>query len=350
MTYDTTGDACTLDEVIDALQYIDSDVRETWLNMGMAVKAEFGEGGFDAWNTWSQGYDKYKSADANAVWKSIRGGSIGIGTLFKAAIDNGWKPRKVERTADELSRLRAEQVTRRKQREQQEKHEAEIKKQLQDKVAAVAWAIWQRLEPATTENSEYLTRKQIAPHGVRVVHYGVLVVTDTKAGTVYEIRGSDNIRAFYNDNPHKTKPDHLSIHHYKQHYLAVPILNSAGVLRSLQFITPAGTKLFMKAGEKSGNYYLIGEHIPPAPLCMAEGFATGASINEATGWAVAITWDSQNLKKVGPNLRTVYGEAEMLVCGDDDVDTDGNPGRAHADDAAGLIKGRSVFPVFLESA
>ncbi|WP_244101400.1 PriCT-2 domain-containing protein, partial [Burkholderia ambifaria] len=33
-----------------ALSHVPADDRDTWVQMGMAIKAEFGEAGFDFWD------------------------------------------------------------------------------------------------------------------------------------------------------------------------------------------------------------------------------------------------------------------------------------------------------------
>jgi putative DNA primase/helicase len=48
-----------------ALGYVPPDDRDTWSQVGMALKAEFGEEGF--WNEWSQGAQNYNGKDARDV-------------------------------------------------------------------------------------------------------------------------------------------------------------------------------------------------------------------------------------------------------------------------------------------
>src|SRR5690606_29117166 len=87
-----------LDEL---LTYIAADDRDTWVTVAMGVKAEFGEAGFDAGDRWSQAGDGYKAADAKSVWKSLRKGGIGMGTVIKLARDNGWSPKREPLTQEE---------------------------------------------------------------------------------------------------------------------------------------------------------------------------------------------------------------------------------------------------------
>jgi putative DNA primase/helicase len=79
------------EKIREALSFIESDDRETWVRMGMAVKNELGEEGFDIWDQWSRLSGSYNQGSARAVWKSIRqGGGITSGTLFHEAKMLGW--------------------------------------------------------------------------------------------------------------------------------------------------------------------------------------------------------------------------------------------------------------------
>ena len=75
-----------------ALYSISPEDRDTWVEIGMAIKSELGDGGFDLWDGWSRQSDRYKAADARAVWRSIkqRNGGITIGTLYHMAKEHGW--------------------------------------------------------------------------------------------------------------------------------------------------------------------------------------------------------------------------------------------------------------------
>lgn len=63
-------------------------------------------------------------------------------------------------------------------------------------------------------------------------------------------------------------------------HLIVP-MRIDGELHSLQFVAPDGDKKFMPGGRVSGCSHSIGK--PDGVLCICEGYATGASIHEATG-------------------------------------------------------------------
>jgi putative DNA primase/helicase len=82
----------------------------------------------------------------------------------------------------------------------------------------------------------------------------------------------------------------------------------------------------------AGHFHLIGK--PAGRLYLCEGYATGATIHEATGAAVAVAFHAGNLKAVALVLREAHPGVELVVCADDDRHTEGNPGVAHARAAA----------------
>jgi putative DNA primase/helicase len=90
--------------------------------------------------------------------------------------------------------------------------------------------------------------------------------------------------------------------------LLIPLYDSDGTLHSLQFIDADGAKRFKTGGRKQGCYFSIGQ--PKDVLCLAEGYATAASISEATGHAVAVAFDAGNLLSVAKVLR----EKRVLLC------------------------------------
>jgi putative DNA primase/helicase len=126
--------------------------------------------------------------------------------------------------------------------------------------------------------------------------------------------------------------------------LIVPIRDAAGTLHSLQFIDADGVKRFKTGGRKHGCYYAIGK--PNDVLCIAEGYATGASIHEATGNAVAVAFDTGNLLRVAQALRAKLPDVKIVLCADDDWRTEGNPGLTKAREAARVVNGLVAVPDF----
>ena len=124
--------------------------------------------------------------------------------------------------------------------------------------------------------------------------------------------------------------------------LVIPMQDIEGEIHSLQFIFPDGKKRFLKGGRKKGCFTLIG--IPTSTLAICEGYATGASIYESTGLPVAIAFDAGNLLSVSKSLRTRYPDIDIVICADNDTETDGNPGVTKAKEAALAIGARLAIP------
>src|SRR5436853_97869 len=76
-----------------------------------------------------------------------------------------------------------------------------------------------------------------------------------------------------------------------------------GKIWSLQTISADGEKHYTAGGRKKGLHALIGEYDPARPLVFAEGFATAASVHQATRLPVAVVFDSGNLKPVAAAYR-----------------------------------------------
>lgn len=134
--------------------------------------------------------------------------------------------------------------------------------------------------------------------------------------------------------------------------LIIP-MRDGKALYSLQTIYPDGNKRFQKGGKVDGCYLAIdGE--TEAPLCIVEGYATGASIHEATGYPVCIAFNAGNLLAVSLKMRECFPDRKIIVCADDDyrtTDKDGNPsntGILKASKAAKAINGYLAIPDFGE--
>ena len=125
--------------------------------------------------------------------------------------------------------------------------------------------------------------------------------------------------------------------------IVIPLRDAEGEISSVEFIDADGSKLFLAGGKKAGCWFAIGE--PVGPLCVAEGFATGASIHEATGFFVAVAFDCGNLAAVAKQLRAKYATAKIVICADDDPKDDGkNPGVEAAEKAAAVSNALIAVP------
>ena len=126
--------------------------------------------------------------------------------------------------------------------------------------------------------------------------------------------------------------------------LIVPMRDSSGKLHSIQTIDDGGDKRFLPGGRVKACYFSIGK--PNGELCIAEGLATGLSIHEATGKAVAVAFNAGNLVDVAKALHTKYPDLRLTVCADDDYLTPGNPGITKATEAARAVGGLLAVPIF----
>lgn len=128
------------------------------------------------------------------------------------------------------------------------------------------------------------------------------------------------------------------------HTLLVPLRDAAGALHSLQSIAPDGVKRFMPSGKVKGCYHSIGT--PSGRLVVCEGYATGATIHEDTGHAVAVAFNSGNLLPVAKVLRAKFPCITLVIAADDDWKTEGNPGLSAATEAARAVGGLLAVPNF----
>ncbi len=126
--------------------------------------------------------------------------------------------------------------------------------------------------------------------------------------------------------------------------LLVPARDHDGVLHTLQFITADGSKRFLTGGRISGCYCPIGR--VSDTLLLAEGFATAATLHQATGHAAAACFSCGNLLAVARALREKFPRLRLIVCGDNDHATPGNPGLTKAREAARAVGGLLAFPQF----
>lgn len=182
--------------------------------------------------------------------------------------------------------------------EAQKRRDAAIR-ETQAATAERARKIWERLKPADP-NHAYLKAKRIGPHCAR--QFGSTLV--------------------------------------------VPIHDIATrKLVNLQFIAGDGTKRFLTGGQVKGAAIMLaeaGENL--STILIVEGFATGATCREARQAPVAAALFDGNLAAVARAIRKKYPRAKIVICADDDRETDGNPGVRDATEAATAVKGILAIP------
>ncbi len=127
--------------------------------------------------------------------------------------------------------------------------------------------------------------------------------------------------------------------------LVVPLCDVNGELHSLQFIGPEGGKRFLAGGKIAGCFFTLADKTD-SPLVICEGYATGASIHEATSYAVVCAMNCGNLLAVSKALREKFPTRDIIICADNDQLTDGNPGLVKATEAAKVTSARLAVPQF----
>lgn len=125
--------------------------------------------------------------------------------------------------------------------------------------------------------------------------------------------------------------------------LLVPVHDASGGIQSLQTIRPDGEKRFLKNGRMgSGRFWLQEPAGDDAPVLLAEGFATAASIATAFPEAgVVAAFSAKNLKPVAESLRDQHQARRIVICGDND---ESGTGQAAAQEAAQAIGATVALP------
>ena len=285
-----------IDDIRSALSYIEPNDRDDWWHIGAALKDELGENGFDLWDEWSQRGDNYSARDAKATWKSLKPGIWHIETVWKMARQNGWKPDKpyTPPSAEEIARRKAESEARRQAAEAE-------RQQAQQKAKSTAQTIWKNSRPAD------LAHPYLAAKGI------------TDAAAVAGLR----LNEYQGDNN-----------------LVIPVLYEREIV-NLQSINQDGGKRFLSGGQVDGAYAFIGksEDVEKG-VVMAEGYATAASIHQATGKPVIIAFNAGNMVAVAERLaKTLPEHVPVVIAVDNDAS---QTGIKKAQQAAEFFSGRAL--------
>ena len=123
--------------------------------------------------------------------------------------------------------------------------------------------------------------------------------------------------------------------------LVVPLFDQAGGLSSLQYIAADGGKLYHSGAQTGGRFWQIGTLDEPGTLYVAEGFATAATIHEATRRPCIVAYSASNLVPVTGILRELYGAAQdIVVVADNDAS---GVGQRYAEQASAKFGARMVL-------
>lgn len=128
--------------------------------------------------------------------------------------------------------------------------------------------------------------------------------------------------------------------------LLVPLF-AEGVVVNLQRIFPDGAKRFMPGGRIKGAASLVGSMAGARRVYIGEGWATAATLHEATGCPVVAAMTANNLVTVARTLRQrLLPEVAITVAADNDQRTPGNPGITAGREAAQAIRADLTWPRF----
>jgi phage/plasmid primase-like uncharacterized protein len=204
---------------------------------------------------------------------------------------------------------------------------------LASEAAEFAKSTWERAQQAPPSHP-YLQKKRIKPNGTRVSEKG---------------------------------------------YLLVPMHDENGELVNLQFIH-GSNKWFLTGGRTKGCCFPIPcAELTPERVVVCEGFATGASITEATPYEVGVSFSAYNLPAVAMNAREflsnrddmwwqqaqsnaphglvhdrrpdssmpiAFADPKIVIAADDDWKTKGNPGLMKGLEAARVANALIALPSF----
>ena len=130
--------------------------------------------------------------------------------------------------------------------------------------------------------------------------------------------------------------------------LVVPLYGQDGQLSTLQYIAHDGTKLYHPGGQTGGKFWMIGTADEPGSIYIAEGFATAATIHEATHRPVVVAYSASNLVPVTGSVREMYGQAQdIVIVADNDAS---GVGQRYAEQASAKHGARMVMPPILGDA
>lgn len=255
--------------VESALSFIPADDRETWIAMGMAVKSELGDAGFDVWDEWSRAAGNYNPRSSRASWRSFRPvGGITAGTLFHEARAHGWRDTSdSERPSAELLQARRRAAEARATVEGQARE-----KERQQAASKAAWILGQ----CKPEKHAYLQSKG----------------WPDALGQVWWPDAENNL-------------------------LCIP-MRVGKHLVGVQMIDRNGSKKYLQGQRTSGAEYVISNPGRGALHWYVEGYATGLSLRDCLQslnlrYIIHITFSAGNLARVAE----LYGDGVVVADNDE---------------------------------
>jgi putative DNA primase/helicase len=243
--------------------------------------------------------DRAKSTGNQSCWAVLYldGCAVGVFGNWRTRETHTWRAnnRPTSREDREQTRRIIKAAKRKREREIAERQKA---------AAANAREMWARATPATGEHP-YIATKRVPALGVRVVGRALLI----------------------------------------------PLRTVEGELVNLQRIYPDGCKLQLKGGRIRGCFYLLPTELPhQGELYICEGWATAATIHAQTRLPVAAAMNTGNLLPVAQAIHAAHPRLNVVIAGDNDHRTHGNPGLRYAREAARAIDGAVTWPTVCGAA
>ncbi len=236
---------------------------------------------------------------------------------YKTGYERKWKSKQPQKSIDakDIAILEAAALERKDLRRKEQGV-------LQQKTADAVAAIWSESEIAS-DSHPYLKAKGVPALGLRINTVGPLELTGNQPGE---------------------KPQQWS----SKGELLVPIQDIDGHFLGGQSIDNNGRKSFPRGGRLNGGHYVIGALEAEKKVLIAEGYATAATLHEATALPVIVAFHSGNLLTVAQAYREKFQDKILIIAGDNDhtQPTEKNIGRQKAEEAAKRTGGHLLLPEF----
>lgn len=236
---------------------------------------------------------------------------------YKTGYERKWKSKQPQKSIDTKERAILEAAA-------LERKDSRIKEQgaLQQKTADAVAAIWSESEIAS-DSHPYLKGKGVPALGLRINTVGPLELTGNQPGE---------------------KPQQWS----SKGELLIPIQDIDGHFLGGQSVDNNGRKSFPRGGRLNGGHYVIGAIEAEKKVLIAEGYATAATLHEATALPVIVAFHSGNLLTVAQAYREKFPDKLLIIAGDNDhtQPAEKNVGRQKAEEAAKRTGGHVMLPEF----
>lgn len=236
--------------------------------------------------------------DKDGAYKGyLDGRPAGFIQNFSTGLKMNWKGTGHKLTDEQKAALQAEAAMKKTKRE------AELKEQHR-RAAKRAYGIWMNSGEAKGEVHPYLKSKGVGSHGLKLSNNGDLLV---------------------------------------------PGKDEKGFLHTLQVISADG-KRFLKGGRQTGTFHTIDPDNalsdPGNPVLIAEGYATAASLHEATKLPALMAFHASNLENVAKAIHRENPERPLAIMADNDHHLQENIGLIKAEKAAEAVNGIVIAPEF----